>query len=157
VRLADALQRARSMTFDQCAAAYIDTHRSGWKNAKHAEQWKSTLATYASPVIGALPIADVDTDLIVKVLSPIWGTRTETATRVRGRIESILDWATVSRFRQGDNPARWRGHLENLLANPNRIAPVRIIRPCRGARCRRSWVCSRSVMASQRGPPNSRS
>jgi integrase len=125
VRLADALQQARLMTFDQCAAAYINAHRSGWKNAKHAEQWKNTLATYASPVIGALPVADVDTDLVVKVLSPIWGTRTETATRVRGRIESILDWATVSRFRQGDNPARWRGHLENLLANPNRIAPVR--------------------------------
>ncbi|MFC5460726.1 tyrosine-type recombinase/integrase [Massilia niabensis] len=83
------------------------------------------LATYASPVIGALPVADVDTDLVVKVLSPIWGARTETATRVRGRIESILDWATVSKFRQGDNPARWRGHLENLLANPNKIAPVK--------------------------------
>lgn len=125
VRLADALQRARAMTFDQCAAAYIDAHRSSWKNAKHADQWKNTLTTYASPIIGALPVADVDTDLIVKVLNPIWGTRTETATRVRGRIESILDWATVSKFRQGDNPARWRGHIENLLANPNKIAPVR--------------------------------
>jgi integrase len=113
------------MTFDQCAAAYIDAHRSGWKNAKHADQWKNTLATYASPIIGALPVADVDTDLVVKVLTPIWTTRTETATRVRGRIESILDWATVSRFRQGDNPARWRGHLENLLANPNKVAPVK--------------------------------
>jgi integrase len=125
VRLADALQRARAMTFDQCAAAYIDAHRGSWKNAKHADQWKNTLSSYASPIIGALPVADVDTDLVVKVLSPIWGARTETATRVRGRIESILDWATVSRFRQGDNPARWRGHLENLLANPNKIAPVR--------------------------------
>jgi integrase len=124
-RLAQALQRARSMTFDQCAAAYINAHKGSWKNAKHAEQWKNTLATYASPIIGALPVADVDTDLIVKVLSLIWGSKTETATRVRGRIESVLDWATVSRFRQGDNPARWRGHLENLLANPNRIAPVR--------------------------------
>lgn len=125
VRLANALERARAMSFDQCAAAYIDAHRSSWKNAKHADQWKSTLATYASPIIGALPVADVDTDLLVKVLSPIWGAKTETATRVRGRIESILDWATVSKFRQGDNPARWRGHLENLLANPNRIAPVK--------------------------------
>jgi integrase len=125
VRLADALERARAMTFDQCAAAYIDAHRSSWKNAKHADQWKNTLSTYASPIIGALPVADVDTDLLVKVLSPIWKAKTETATRVRGRIESILDWATVSQFRQGDNPARWRGHLENLLANPNKIAPVR--------------------------------
>jgi hypothetical protein len=105
VRLADALQRPRLMTFDQCAAAYIDAHRSCWKNAKHAEQWKNMLATYASPVIGVLPVAHVDTDLIVKVLSPKWGVRTETATRLRGRIESILDWATVSQFRQGDNPA----------------------------------------------------
>lgn len=151
VRLANALQRARSMTFDQCAAAYIDAHRKGWKNAKHADQWKNTLATYASPIIGALPVADVDTDLVVKVLSPIWATKTETATRVRGRIESVLDWATVSRFRQGDNPARWRGHLENLLADPNRIAPVRnhpalpwrevpafmvLLRQCRGIAAR---------------------
>jgi hypothetical protein len=125
VDLATARTLARSMTFDQCATAYINAHKGSWKNAKHAEQWKNTLATYASPIIGALPVADVDTDLIVKVLSPIWGSKTETATRVRGRIESVLDWATVSRFRQGDSPARWRGHLENLLANPNRIAPVR--------------------------------
>jgi len=121
VRLANALQRARSMTFDQCAAAYIDAYRKGWENAKPADQWKNTLATYASPIIGALPVADVDTDLVAKVLSPIWATKTETATRVRGRIESVLDWATVSRFRQGDNPARWRGHLENaggILGTP---------------------------------------
>jgi integrase len=124
-KAANALSRARLMTFDQCAAAYIDAHRSGWKNAKHASQWENTLATYATPLIGALPVAAVDTDLVVKVLAPIWGTRTETATRLRGRIESILDWATVSTYRQGENPARWRGHLENLLANPNKIAPVR--------------------------------
>ena len=99
---------ARLMTFDQCAAAYIDVHRSSWKIAKHARQWENTLATYASHLIGALPVAAVDTDLVVKVLGPIWGTRTETATRLRGRIESILDWATVSKYRQGENPARWR-------------------------------------------------
>ncbi len=120
-----ALERGRQMTFDQCAAVYIDAHRSGWKNAKHAEQWTNTLATYASPLIGSLPVAAVGTDLIVKVLSPIWKTKTETATRLRGRIESILGWATVSNFRQGDNPARWRGHLENLLAAPNKIARVK--------------------------------
>jgi hypothetical protein len=73
------------MTFDQCAAAYIDAHRSGWKNAKHAAQWENTLAAYARPLIGKLPVATVDTELIVKVLSPIW--KTETATRLRGRIE----------------------------------------------------------------------
>jgi hypothetical protein len=124
-RTANALSQARSITFDQCASAYISAHRGSWKNAKHAGQWESTLSTYATPVIGALPVAAVDTDLIVKLLSPIWASKTETATRLRGRIENILDWATVSKFRQGDNPARWRGHLENLLANPNKIAPVR--------------------------------
>lgn len=120
-----ALERGRQMTFDQCAAAYIDAHRVSWKNAKHAEQWENTLATYASPLIGALPVASVDTDTIVKILTPIWKTKTETATRLRGRIESILGWATVSKFRQGDNPARWRGHLENLLAAPNKVTKVR--------------------------------
>ncbi len=124
-RIAAALERGRQMTFDQCAAAYIDAHRSSWKNAKHAEQWVNTIASYASPLIGELPVATVDTDLIVKVLSPIWKTKTETSVRLRGRIEAILGWATVSKFRQGDNPARWRGHLENLLADPNKIARVK--------------------------------
>jgi integrase len=85
---------------------------------------RTSLANYASPVFGALPVSDVDTDLVVKVLRPIWDIKTETAVRLRGRIESILDWATVSKYRVGENPARWRGHLENLLANPNKIAPV---------------------------------
>lgn len=115
-KLADAMERAKMMTFDQCASAYIAAHRSSWKNAKHASQWENTLKTYATPVIGSLPVATVDTALVVKVLSPIWQTKTETASRLRGRIESILDWATVSQYRQGDNPARWKGHLDNLLA-----------------------------------------
>lgn len=120
-----ALSQARLITFDQCAAAYIDAYRSSWKNLKHAAQWESTLATYASPLIGALPVDAVDTDLVVKVLSPIWRGKTETATRLRARIENILDWAAVSKFRQGENPARWRGLLDNLLANPGKVAPVK--------------------------------
>lgn len=123
-RLSDALERAKMITFDQCAAAYIAAHRGSWKNVKHAGQWENTLATYAGPIIGALPVATVDTSLVVKVLSPIWQTKTETATRLRGRIESILDWATVSKFRVGENPARWRGHLENLLADPSKVTKV---------------------------------
>jgi integrase len=122
--LADALERAKMMTFDQCAAAYIAAHRSSWNNAKHITQWENTLETYASPIIGSLPVASVDTSLVVKVLSPIWQTKTETATRLRGRIENILDWATTSKYRQGENPARWRGHLDNLLANPEKVAKV---------------------------------
>lgn len=124
-RTASALSAARFKTFDQCAAAYIKAHRDSWKNAKHAAQWETSLATYATPVFGALPVSDIDTDLVVQALRTIWDTKTETATRLRGRIESILDWAAVSKYRHGDNPARWRGHLENLLANPNKIAPVK--------------------------------
>lgn len=124
IKQAEAVERAKAMTFDQCASAYISAHRSGWKNEKHIGQWENTLEAYASPIIGALPVAEVDTALVVKVLGPIWETKTETATRLRGRIEKILDWATVSKYRQGENPARWRGHLENLLANPNKIAKV---------------------------------
>lgn len=124
IKQAEALERAKAMTFDQCAEAYIAAHRASWKNAKHADQWVSTIATYASPIFGNLPVADIDTGLVVKVLSAIWESKTETATRLRGRIEKILDWATVSKYRQGENPARWRGHLENLLANPNKIAKV---------------------------------
>jgi len=116
-KLADVLERAKMMTFDQCSSAYIDAHKSGWKNAKHIDQWTNTLTTYASPVFGQLPVADVDTALIVKCLSPIWQTKTETASRLRGRIESVLGWATTSGYRAGENPARWKGHLENLLAN----------------------------------------
>ena len=104
-KLAEALERAKMMTFDQCAEAYISAHRSGWKNAKHASQWENTLETYASPIIGKMPVALVDTALLVKVLSPIWQAKTETVSRLRGRIESILDWASVSKYRQGNNPA----------------------------------------------------
>lgn len=117
-------EQARQMTFDACAAAFIKAHRSSWRNPKHAKQWESTLATYASPVFGALSVADVDTAMVVKALEPIWADKTETAVRLRGRIESILDWATVSKFRSGENPARWRGHLDYLLANPTKVAPV---------------------------------
>lgn len=123
--LAETLERARMMTFDQCAEAYISAHKGSWKNAKHLSQWENTLKTYASPIIGKLPVALVDTALVVKVLKPIWSTKTETATRVRSRIEAILDWATVSKYRQGDNPARWRGHLDNLLADPGRSKRVK--------------------------------
>ncbi len=110
-----ALQDARSITFAECAAAYIRAHRSDWKNKKHADQWTTTIETYCTPIIGALPVADVDTSVVVKVLEPIWTAIPETASRLRGRIESVLDWARVSGYRAGDNPARWRGHLDNVL------------------------------------------
>lgn len=126
------LAKARLMTFDQCASAYIEAHRASWKNAKHADQWANTIATYVSPIIGQLPVEQVDTGLVVKVLAQpddkgqqFWRVKNETASRVRGRIESILGWATTSGFRVGDNPARWKGHLENLLANISKTSRIK--------------------------------
>ena len=115
-KIAAALADAKMMSFDQCAKAYILAHKAGWKNAKHGDQWTNTLNTYASPVFGHLPVTEIDTGLVVKCLAPIWESKTETASRVRGRIESVLGWATTSGYRTGENPARWKGHLENLLA-----------------------------------------
>ena len=109
------------MTFQQCADAYINAHKAGWKNPKHIQQWQNTLAQYAFPVFGDLDVKSIDTGLITKCLEPIWLTKNETAGRVRGRIESILDWATVHEYREGVNPARWRGHLDKLLAKPSKI------------------------------------
>jgi len=115
------LQIAKAMTFRQCADAYINAHKSGWKNPKHIQQWQNTLAQYAFPVFGDFDVKTIDTALIIKCLEPIWETKNETAGRVRGRIESVLDWATVSKLRAGDNPAKWRGNLDKLLAKPSNI------------------------------------
>jgi Phage integrase central domain/Arm DNA-binding domain len=117
-RLRAVLEAAKTMTFQQCAQAYIAAHEAGWKNPKHAAQWPSTLETYAYPVFGKLPV------LVIKALGPIWTTKPETAGRVRGRIESILDWAAASGYRRGENPARWRGHLENLLPKKTKVRVV---------------------------------
>jgi integrase len=111
-----AAAQAKAMTFRQCAERYIIAHESTWKNAKHRQQWTNTLSTYAYPVAGALAVADVDRGMVMKILEPIWETKPETASRLRGRIESVLDWAKVSGYRDGDNPARWKGHLEYLLS-----------------------------------------
>lgn len=123
-RAASKIAVTRTMTVRECAQAYIEVHRPGWKNAKHAMQWENTLRDYVFPIFGDLPIAAIDTDLVIKCLSPIWTTKTETASRLRGRIESIIDWATTSKYRTGENPARWRGHLEHLLPAPTKVAKV---------------------------------
>ena len=99
-------------TFAACAKAYVDDHRAEWKSKKHVQQWENTLATYAFPVMGEMPISDVTTGDVLRVLKPIWVPKHETANRVRGRIASILDWASAHEMRTGDNPARWDGHLE---------------------------------------------
>jgi integrase len=124
-KTAAALAEAKQMTFDQCRAAYIAAHRAGWRNLKHAAQWDSTLATYASPIVGKLSVASIDTGLVLKVLEPIWASKPETASRLRGRIENILDWATVRGFRQGENPARWRGHLDKLLPSRTKVRAIK--------------------------------
>jgi integrase len=113
------------MTFDECASAYIKAHSSAWKNHKHVAQWTSTLRTYVSPVFGALPVQAVDVGLVMKVLEPIWTTKPETASRIRGRIESVLNWARARGYRGGENPARWKGHLDNLLPARSKIAKVK--------------------------------
>lgn len=124
------LAAAKAMTFRQCAEAYINAHRATWKNLVHAKQWPSTLGMYVYPAFGDLPVAAVDTGLVMKAIEPIWTTKAETASRVRGRIESVLGWATTAGYRQGDNPARWRGHLENLLPAPSRAK--RVVRQASG-------------------------
>ena len=122
---ARALEAASAMVFKDCAKKYIAAHKAGWRNAKHANQWTSTLETYAYPVFGSLPVASIDTALVTKVLEPIWNNKTQTASRVRGRIEAILDWATARGFRVGENPARWRGHLDKLLPARSKVQKVK--------------------------------
>lgn len=123
-RAAQKAERAKVMTFKQCAEAYIAAFEANWKNAKHAAQWPATLENYAYPVIGALPVASIDTALVVRVLSPIWYDKAETASRLRGRIERILGWAATSGFRpRSENPARWRDHLDHLLPARSAVAP----------------------------------
>ena len=117
-------ERAKKITFAEAASRYIDANLSQWRNAKHVAQWRSTIETYANPLIGNLAVDAIDTKLVEKVLDPIWRTKTETATRLRGRIESVLDWATVRGYRSGDNPARWKGHLAKLLPRPTKVAKV---------------------------------
>jgi integrase len=115
------VEAARTMTFDECAAAYIRAHEVGWRHAKHHQQWTSSLARHVSPVFGSAPVGSVDVGLVMNVLEPLWAKAPETASRIRGRIESILDWAKARGFRNGENPARWRGHLDHLLPARSKV------------------------------------
>jgi integrase len=125
-RSASAAATAKAKTFDQCGEALIKAKSGEWKNAKHRAQWKSTLDLYASPKIGRVLVQDVELSHVLAVLEAdsLWTTKTETASRLRGRIETVLDWATARGYRTGDNPARWRGHLDQLLARPRKIKKV---------------------------------
>jgi integrase len=119
-RLAD----AKAQTFSQCTTTYVTAKRAGWTRT-HARQWTSSLTKHAHPIIGDLSVQAIDTALVMKVLEPLWTKNTETASRVRSRIESILDWAKVRGYRDGDNPARWQGHLDHLLPTKSSVAKVK--------------------------------
>src|SRR4051795_5173380 len=123
-RQAQLLAEAKGRTFREVAEEYIARNEAGWRNAKHRQQWRNTLATYAYPVIGDLPVAAVDAGLVVQVLDPIWAKKPEPASRVRGRIEAVLDAATVRGFRQGPNPAAWKGNLAHILPSRTKVRRV---------------------------------
>jgi integrase len=117
-------EKAKAVTFKDAATRYIAANRSGWKNIKHASQWEATLKAYAYPTIGALPVQAIDTALLMKVLEPIWSTKPETASRVRGRIESVIAAAKARGEFKGENPATWKGHLDKLLPKTSKVRSV---------------------------------
>ena len=119
-RAALAAETASQMTFRECALGYISAHQHGWKSAKHSLQWAATLETYAFPIIGALPVGAIDRAHVMKILEPLWLTRTETASR----LQKVLDCAKVLGLRTGENPAAWRGNLDHLLPKKSTVAPV---------------------------------
>ncbi|MGF6954725.1 integrase [Paraburkholderia youngii] len=108
-------------TFEECARAYIEAHQAGWRNTKHRKQWTATLEQFAYPKIGALDVRDIETAHVMRVLEPLWLEKNETASRLRGRIEAILGWAAVHGHRSGENPARWKDHLDKLLPAPGKV------------------------------------
>jgi len=116
--------RDTAMPFSTAADKYIASHEKAWRNAKHVDQWRNTITTYANPIIGSVLVRDITTAHVVRVLEPIWTDKHETASRLRGRIESILDWGRVRGLRTGDNPAKWRGCLDHLLPNISRTKRI---------------------------------
>lgn len=112
------------MTFKECAEAYMAAHEPSWKNAKHCEQWHSTLRRYLYPKFGGVAVSAVTTEMVLDAIQPIWHLMPETASRVRGRVELVTDWAKARGSFSGENPARWRGHLANPLPKPSKVAKV---------------------------------
>ncbi len=117
-------EAARAITFRTCAGFFLAAHERKWSNPKHRAQWTATLETYAYPHFGDLPVSEVGTSHVLAALEPIWQDKAETATRVRGRVEAVLNYAATREWRTGENPARWRGHLSNLLPARAAVAPV---------------------------------
>ena len=156
-RAARRAQHAKAMTFQECATAYIAAHRSGWKNKKHAKQWPQTLEDYVYPAFGSLPVQAIEVALVMKAVEPIWTVKPETAGRVRGRIEAVLDWATARGYRQGENPARWKGHLETSCRRNRRSVGSSAMQRCRIPRSAFSWLRCGDKAASTPGRSSSRS
>ena len=125
VRREAVANRESTKTFDQCARSMLEAKGLGWKNDKHRAQWSATLQTYASPILGSMPVNEIEMAHVLRVLSPIWALKTETASRVRGRIEKVLDYASAHKYRQGLNPARWKGNLDAVLDKPGDVAKVK--------------------------------
>jgi Arm DNA-binding domain len=124
VRLEREASTSDSMTFKRCATLYMAAHEAGWKSEAHRRQWPQSLRDHVYPVLGDVPVDQIETELIMQVLTPLWPAKPETASRVRSRIELVLDWATVRKFRKGENPARWRGHIKHLLPSTAKIKVV---------------------------------
>ncbi len=140
VRMAERVRQRKAAacapSFKQCADEFIAGHEAGWRNAKHRQQWRNTLRTYADPIVGSLPVAEIDTEWVLKVLQQqvtvapgqtegFWSATPETASRVRGRVEAVLSWAKAKGLREGENPAQWRGHLEQLLPARSKVRRVK--------------------------------
>jgi integrase len=119
-----AVEQAKNITFREAADEYFKAHRDGWRSAHHAKRWQQSLAQHVHPTLGDLPVRAIDVGIVMRVLQPIWKTMPESASRIRGRIESVLDWTTVHGYREGDNPARWRGHLDKLLPRVAKVSRV---------------------------------
>jgi hypothetical protein len=141
-----------NLAFDACVQRFLEAHQFAWKNPKHRQQWTNTLKTYASPVLGKVPVALIDTDLVMKAVQPLWISKNETAARLRGRIEAVLSWATVKGYRSGDNPARWHNHLAELLPARSKVHVVKHMSRYRIRICRSlcpgcaPWKASRRAL-----------
>ena len=123
-RVAVRIKEESRLSFEEAAQQYITANEVGWRNPKHRQQWRNTLATYVYPAIGGIPVGEIKTPHVLTVLNAIWQAKPETASRVRGRIETVLDWAKANGFREGENPAQWRGHLSRILPSPKKLATV---------------------------------
>ena len=139
-KAARALAAAKALTFREATQRYLDQHEGKWKNAKHSAQFLSSLTTYAFPSSATLPVADIDTPAgAARAIEPIGRSRPKPPSRVRGRIENVLDWATVRGYRTGDNPARWKGHLARCCQRADRLPRSNTTPPCPTPSCRPSW------------------